>query len=320
MDLIEDVVFASKIDTKQFVSIKKEFNLNDFLNKLVSDSKKLILRNDKTHIDLLTHIESTKGIIIEADENSIKMVLRHIINNAIKYTDSGEIEIGTKLIDNSEVEFYIKDTGTGIDKSEFEKIFDKFYKVEANPNKLFRGAGIGLTIVKGIAETLEGNVWVNSIAGEGSTFYFRIPVNVIKSKLKPHEPIKDILKLVESWGERHVLITEDVDTNMKYLDKALHFSNITRYHAKNGLEAVEIVKTVKIDLVLMDILMPLMDGYEAASIIKTMVPSIPIIAQTALTYNDKDSNLLNLFNNYLVKPISPDSLIEVLDRSLKLSD
>ena len=137
LDLIEDVMFVSKIITKQFSSTKKEFNLNDFLNELVSDSKKLILRNDKSNIDFLTHIEPTKDITIEADENNIKMALRHIISNAIKYTDSGEIKIGTKLIDNSEVEFYIKDTGTGIDKSEFEKIFDKFYKVEANPTSYF---------------------------------------------------------------------------------------------------------------------------------------------------------------------------------------
>jgi CheY-like chemotaxis protein len=193
--------------------------------------------------------------------------------------------------------------------------------VESNQNKLFRGAGIGLTIVKGIAEAFGGRAWINSIVDEGSTFYFSIPVNVVKSKLKHYEPEEDISKLVENWEERNILIAEDVDINLKYLDKVLDFRNITRFHAKNGKAAVEIIKTVKIDLVLMDILMPVMDGYEASTIIKTMFPSVPIIAQTAIYYNhnNKDSNLLDLFNDYIVKPISPNSLIKVLDRFLKLN-
>ena len=321
LDLVENVVFAAKYDTKQFVSTNKKFNLNDSLNKLVSDSKKLIHRNDKSHIVFLSRLESTKDITIEADENNVKMALRQLISNAIKYTDSGQIEIGTKLIDNSEVEFYIKDTGIGIDKYEYEKIFDRFYKVESNSNKLFRGAGIGLTIVKGIAETLGGNVRVDSIVGEGTTFYFSIPVIVIGIETKKQQPQSDISNIISKWGERNILIAEDVDTNLKYLDKVLDFSNITRFHAKNGQEAVEIIKTNKIDLVLMDILMPVMDGYEAATIIRTLFPSIPIIAQTAIySKTDRDADLLSLFNDYLIKPINRNSLVELLDKFLKLQD
>ncbi|OFX85421.1 MAG: hypothetical protein A2X06_10300 [Bacteroidetes bacterium GWC2_40_22] len=321
LDLVENVVFAAKYDTKQFVSTNKKFNLNDSLNKLVSDSKKLIHRNDKSHIVFLSRLESTKDITIEADENNVKMALRQLISNAIKYTDSGQIEIGTKLIDNSEVEFYIKDTGIGIDKYEYEKIFDRFYKVESNSNKLFRGAGIGLTIVKGIAETLGGNVRVDSIVGEGTTFYFSIPVIVIGIESKKQQPQSDISNIISKWGERNILIAEDVDTNLKYLDKVLDFSNITRFHAKNGQEAVEIIKTNKIDLVLMDILMPVMDGYEAATIIRTLFPSIPIIAQTAIySKTDRDADLLSLFNDYLIKPINRNSLVELLDKFLKLQD
>ncbi|OFY58270.1 MAG: hypothetical protein A2X04_07440 [Bacteroidetes bacterium GWF2_41_9] len=321
LDLVENVVFAAKYDTKQFVSTNKKFNLNDSLNKLVSDSKKLTHRNDKSHIVFLSRLESTKDITIEADENNVKMALRQLISNAIKYTDSGQIEIGTKLIDNSEVEFYIKDTGIGIDKYEYEKIFDRFYKVESNSNKLFRGAGIGLTIVKGIAETLGGNVRVDSIVGEGTTFYFSIPVIVIGIESKKQQPQSDISNIISKWGERNILIAEDVDTNLKYLDKVLDFSNITRFHAKNGQEAVEIIKTNKIDLVLMDILMPVMDGYEAATIIRTLFPSIPIIAQTAIySKTDRDADLLSLFNDYLIKPINRNSLVELLDKFLKLQD
>ena len=318
LDLIENVVFASKIDILQSVPIKKEFNLNECLNKLVSDSKKLINRNDKSEIEVLSHLDSTYDIIIESDENNIIIAVRQLLSNAVKYTDSGEIEIGTKLIDDCEVELYIRDTGIGIDENEFEKIFDKFYKVESNPNKLFRGAGIGLTIVKGIADNMGGKVWLDSKIGQGSTFYFRFPVRVIRSVSKYHKTESNISNITEKWGETSILIAEDVDINFTYLDKALNFSNITRYHAKNGHEAIEIMKSTKIDLVLMDILMPLMDGYEAASIIKTLFPSIPIIAQTAIyDKNNKDFDLSNLFNDYLVKPISRNLLIEVLNKFLK---
>lgn len=318
LDLIENVVFASKIDILQSVPIKKEFNLNECLNKLVSDSKKLIHRNNKSEIEVLSHLDSTYDIIIESDENNMIIAVRQLLSNAVKYTDSGEIEIGTKLIDDCELELYIRDTGIGIDENEFEKIFDKFYKVESNPNKLFRGAGIGLTIVKGIADNMGGKVWLDSKVGQGSTFYFRFPVKIIRSMPKYSQPKSDTSNVTEKWGERNILIAEDVDTNFKYLDKALGYSNITRFHAKNGHEAIEIMKSTKIDLVLMDILMPIMDGYEAASIIKTMFPSIPIIAQTAIyDKNNKDFDLSNLFNDYLVKPISRNSLIEVLDKFLK---
>ncbi|MDO9579271.1 MAG: two-component regulator propeller domain-containing protein [Bacteroidales bacterium] len=246
LDLIENVVFASKIETRQFVEIKKEFNLNDCLNKLVSDSKKLINRSDKSHIDYLTHIESTKDISITTDENNIIMALRQLISNAIKYTDSGKIELVTKLIENSEIEFYIRDTGTGIDENEFEKIFDRFYKVESNPNKLFRGAGIGLTVVKGIAEAMGGKVWVDSKIGEGSTFYFSIPVHVREIAPTLHQPQTSVSNIIEKWGSRNILIAEDVDTNFEYLDKALNFSNISKFHARNGHEAIEIMKPLKL--------------------------------------------------------------------------
>jgi signal transduction histidine kinase len=318
LDLIENVVFASKIDILQSVPIKKEFNLNECLNKLVSDSKKLIHRNNKSEIEVLSHLDSTNDISIESDENNMIIAVRQLLSNAVKYTDSGEIEIGTKLIDDCEVEFYIRDTGIGIDENEFEKIFDKFYKVESNPNKLFRGAGIGLTIVKGIADNIGGKVWLDSKIGQGSTFYFRFPVRVIRSVSKYRKTESNTSNITEKWGETSILIAEDVDINFTYLDTVLNFSNITRYHAKNGHEAIEIMKSTKIDLVLMDILMPIMDGYEAASIIKTLFPSIPIIAQTAIYDKDnKDYDLSNLFNDYLVKPINRNSLIEVLNKFLK---
>jgi CheY-like chemotaxis protein len=288
------------------------------LNTLIFDSKKLILRNDKSEIELLSHLDSTNDIVIEADEKNMILALRQLLSNAVKYTDSGEIEIGTKLIDDCEVELYIRDTGIGIDENEFEKIFDRFYKVESNPNKLFRGAGIGLRIVKGIADNMGGKVWVDSKVGQGSTFYFRFPVRIIRSVPKYHQQKGDTSNIIEKWGQRNILIAEDVDINIKYLDKALNFSNITRFHAKNGQEAIEIMKSVRIDLVLMDILMPVMDGYEAATIIRTMFPSIPIIAQTAIyDKNNKDLDLSNLFNDYLVKPINRNSLIEVLNKFLK---
>jgi CheY-like chemotaxis protein len=120
------------------------------------------------------------------------------------------------------------------------------------------------------------------------------------------------------WGKRNILIAEDTDTNFQYLDNALSFDNIKRYHANNGQEAIEIMKSTRIDLVLMDILMPLMDGYEAASIIKTLYPSIPVIAQTAIYDRfNKDHDLADLFNDYMVKPIDRISLIEGLDKFLR---
>ena len=179
INLVDNIVLASQIETNQFSFSRDKFMLSDSLSKLAKDSEKLLKRTGKHHIEFTTQFDQVKDLTIEADERIIIAALRQLIENAIKFTDSGKIELGANLISCSEVEFYVIDTGIGIDPSEFGKIFERFYKIESGSDRLFRGAGIGLTIVKGIAELKGGEVCVTSKPGEGSAFYFKIPVKII---------------------------------------------------------------------------------------------------------------------------------------------
>lgn len=179
LDIINNVVFASQFETKQYVLVKNKFNLNESLDTLLSDSRILLKKLNKSHILITPLLETTEGLIIETDKENLLIALKQLIHNAIKFSDTGEIEICTKIINNTAIEFSIKDTGIGIDQSQFAKIFDRFYKIETGEDRIFRGAGIGLTIVKGITEAMGGSIRVESTLGIGSTFYLTIPVHII---------------------------------------------------------------------------------------------------------------------------------------------
>ena len=178
LDIINNVVFASQFETKQYVLVKNKFNLNECINILLSDSRILLNRLNKSHILITPLLETTEGLIIETDKENLLIALKQLINNAIKFSDSGEIIIRSKIIDNAAIEFSINDTGIGIDQSQFSNIFDRFYKIETEKDRLFRGAGIGLTLVKDITEAMGGSIRVESTLGIGSTFYLTIPVQI----------------------------------------------------------------------------------------------------------------------------------------------
>ena len=261
--------------------------------------------------------------IIETDREKLFVILTNLVKNAIKYSNKGSIEIGYVLkmgeesvnhSQNKELEFYIKDTGIGIPKDRQEAIFERFIQADIEDSMARQGAGLGLSITKAYIEMLGGKIWVESEEGIGSTFYFTLPYSV---ELKEDNSTKEIE--VADNIENHikkikVLIAEDDETSEMLLSiNVSEFSNEI-LTASTGTEVVEICRNnPDIDLILMDIQMPEMNGYEATRQIRKFNKNVVIIAQTAYGLTgDREKSLDAGCNDYLPKPINKldlDSLI-----------
>jgi signal transduction histidine kinase/ligand-binding sensor domain-containing protein/CheY-like chemotaxis protein len=313
LTLINDILELSSIQSQQ-VSLKPlNNNLNTVLSRIYesfvldTNQKKLILN---FNIDKLKENFNTVF-----DEIRLKQVVSNLLSNAIKFTDTGSIEFG--VYDISDVlTFYVKDTGIGISEDTGNAIFERFYKIESNKaNLLYRGTGLGLAICKSLVELWQGDIWYKSEIGKGTTFFFTLPVS--------HKAIPDYVNEVDAeiaacnFIDKCILIADDEESNYLLLNNYLKKTSAKILWAKNGIEAISICKEQSIDLVLMDIKMPLMNGYEASRKIKELYPNLNIIAQTAFAYKNEIDEILSCgVNAYITKPINRKELLELISKFL----
>jgi signal transduction histidine kinase/CheY-like chemotaxis protein len=309
LETISNIVEISKIESNQVVVHSKpvnvrevmDFNLNFF--KQQADKKGI-------HIRISTQIDE-KNSFIKTDPALLNDILSNLINNAIKFTPAGEIEIGNYR-KNGVLVFFVKDTGIGIPADRLDIIFDRFVQAEQKPHRAFEGSGLGLSIVKAYIQQLGGEIWVESTPGRGSTFSFSIPyLPANRTETKPKEsggsellPRKPLI----------ILVAEDDEISFLLLEKILKQPNITLLHAPDGQSAVRLFSEAPhISLILMDLKMPGMDGLEAARLIRKKDPQIPIIAQTAFEFSeDKERALEAGCNAVITKPINPGKLIRLI--------
>jgi PAS domain S-box-containing protein len=254
--------------------------------------------------------------VIVTDSTKVIQILSNLINNAIKFTDSGRIIFGYKA-KNSYLEFYVSDTGIGIEAGQFEKIFDRFYQVEQAVSRLYEGTGLGLSISKAYVELLGGRIWLTSQPGNGTTFFFTIPL-LLSAFEKKNEILPDSRDKFDLPGKKTILIAEDEENNFMLLSEMLSKLNLNIMHARDGKEALDICRSSeKIDLILMDIKMPVMDGYEATREIRKFLPGIPVIAQTAYAFgSDREKALEAGCNDYISKPMKRETLLLIINKYL----
>jgi signal transduction histidine kinase/CheY-like chemotaxis protein len=314
--IIDDLIEISKLETKQVKVINTQLCLNNLLLELLAiyDTK---AKENKTPLYLnktLNDAEST----ITTDETKLRKILTNLIDNAIRYTNSGFIEVGYYLKNNN-IEIYIKDTGIGIAKDMTEKIFDRFSQEDAELSIKSGGLGLGLSIAKENAELIGGKIYVVSEKFKGSTFFLSIPYFQ-----SVNTTVFQIPKISETPKKQlyEILIAEDEEINFIFLETLLLKSGLELkiFHARNGLEAVEICKkTPEIKLVLMDIKMPVLSGFDATYKIREFNTSIPIIAQTAYTEVDEiDRAKESGCNEVITKPIDRKILIDVIKKYLDI--
>ena len=318
MRTMDDLLEFSKLGTKQVKVIEKEVCLNDFLLELftVFDVK---AKENKIPLYLRKGLSDKESTIL-IDETKLNNVLGNLLENALKFTRNGFIEFGYKKI-GSNLEIYVKDTGVGIKSDRQKSIFGRFSKEEKESSKNIGGLGLGLWIARENTDLLGGKITLKSKKDKGSTFFVTLPYNPALSYLDNNSSTSN-LKEEERRREAHkcnILIAEDEEINFLFLEILLknevdlHCSIV---HAKNGEEAVAICrKNSEIDFVLMDLKMPVMDGFEAIKLIKEFRPELPIVAQTAFSSaEDKERVFAAGFNDFLSKPISQEALSEVINK------
>ena len=316
LKIIDDILEISKLETKHIKVYEETFSINDVLMEIFSIFN---LRSNKRKLPiyLKKELKQDESYIV-SDKTKLYKILNNLLENALKFTYEGYIELGYFTKKNKLV-IYVKDTGTGISSLNKEIIFDRFSQGDAKISDKHEGLGLGLSIAKENAQLLDGDINVESVEGEGSTFYVSIPYN---PAIKTHTAQADNKKSVDNPSPaKTILIAEDEEINYLYLEAILEKKidfNYTLIHAKNGKEAVEICnQNSNIDLVLMDIKMPIMNGHEATEKIKTIFPNLPVIAQTAYsTEADKNLALEHRCDDFISKPISKEQLMEIIYKYL----
>lgn len=325
LQLIEKTIVISRIDLGQIKINRRQFNLNKSLVELREKYQQILVDSGKENIELIFDPgDEQDDFVIQADRIRITDVLGNLFENALKFTDSGSITIGyTYLEDETDNDFdsllfYVKDTGSGISKEKTSIIFDRFVKLVDKNETVLRGAGLGLAISHDLVKLMGGDIWVETIPGQGSEFYFTIPIGYSKTQEVPtarQEPRKEY----EDWSKYEMLIAEDIESNYLYIKELLIPTKINILRARDGIEAVELFeKHPEISVVLMDILMPGLDGYEATGKIREIREEIPVIAQTAFTFEGEIQNGLyaGCFNDYIMKPFTRDMLMANLKKHL----
>ncbi|MCK5822658.1 MAG: response regulator, partial [Bacteroidales bacterium] len=311
LSIINDIIDISKIETGQIEIRHNKICINDLLHELCAFFKPIV--KDGVKSNCFTELPDDQSNIY-TDKTKVTQILTNLINNAIKFTEKGHINIGYTLKSNY-IEFYVEDTGIGIKPEAQELIFERFRQAETDNSTLYSGTGLGLSISKAYVEFLGGKIWLESKVNKGSTFYFVIPKDeAIQVDNDTHENmiIEEIKN--EKIEKKTILVAEDNDVNYMYVCALLSEIDVEIVRAFDGKEAVDLVKSnPAIDLVLMDIKMPIMNGFEATREIKKFKKELPIIAVTAYAlHEDRDRAIKEGCNDYLAKPFSKIQLIKLI--------
>lgn len=313
IEIVNNILDISKIQTGQ-VRIEKNIVV---INSIFSDVQTFFshLAKEKNLIMNYTN-QNDNNRTLFTDETKLNQILTNLINNAVKFTKTGSIDFGYEIKGN-DIEFFVRDTGIGISPEMHCQIFDRFTQAENTISRGYEGAGIGLAICRGLVELLGGKIWVVSELGRGTTFYFTLPYNPATQNYIEEPIYPDI---IEKKLKGKILIAEDDWISSQYLRRILVNSGVVVIHAENGKQAVEIAEnTPDIDLILMDIRMPLMDGIEATKLIKKFRPDIPIIAQTAYAFTEERIKILEIgCNEYITKPIEESKLNVMINKYLSV--
>lgn len=318
VQLLSDIMDISKIESGSMTIIKEKNIIHDLIIKLYSKFLKEMELKDKSHIKLRKVIpDSGRNIILNSDKLRLIQVFNNIFQNAMKFTNEGTIEMGYSVKGNKIIQFYIKDTGIGIEENKKEIIFERFRMTDETMTRRFAGAGLGLSISKNIITMLNGEIRVESAVGKGSTFYFTIPVDSSDIMLNQNngESIEKPGSAGTDLSGKTILVVEDEDANYLLIETLLRKYNPKIIQAIDGLEAIRVTQSQdNPDLILMDIRLPRLNGLEATKKIREFNPEVPIIALTAYAFSeDKEKAFAAGCNDFITKPIKHDQLIEKIN-------
>lgn len=315
LHIVNDILDISKIEAGMLQIDETPFQLNEVVNNVISTLK---LKASEKNIKLLYAIDSDVNNNLIGDKNRLNQILINIVGNAIKFTEKGKVELrisNQKTESNTIfIEFSIIDTGIGINQEKLQSIFDRFSQAEVSTSRKFGGTGLGLSISKELIDMQKGSILVQSTENLGTTFTFVIPYTINLSTTHFLDDKKEV-ELFASFS-KNILLCEDNELNQKLITTIFEKTNHKIYIANNGVEALELLKNKDFDIILMDLQMPKMDGYETTTIIRNELHlTIPIIALTANSLIYEKERCMNMgMNDYLSKPFSKKDLFELLNK------
>ena len=314
LNIIESIFDISNIEAGITKVQLKEFDLNSMVHYLEGIAKTEKNKFGKEEIQILfTLPKNSKNIKVNSDRNKIQQVLINLLVNALKFTDKGSIEFGYLIENNINLKFYVKDTGIGIREDKKEIIFEKFRQIEEGDTREYGGVGLGLSIAKKIVELLGGEIWLDSKLGIGTSFYVTIPGVILQKEKK--DPVLQMNKETHDFSNNCILIVEDDTINYLFVYHLLKRTGVKIIWAKDGREAIDKFKEhSEIDLTLMDLRIPIIDGFGATKEIKSMNSAAKIIVLSAhATVEDKEKAFEMGCDDFLSKPFSADVLLKKID-------
>ncbi|TDB68223.1 PAS domain S-box protein [Arundinibacter roseus] len=322
MGIINDILDLSKIESGHLTIEEIPFDLKE----LVKNIKAILSQKaSEKNLDLDYTLDERLPEQVVGDPTRLNQILLNLVNNALKFTENGTVHLQVDLLQETETEhtflFSIKDTGIGIPAEKLESIFERFTQADTDTTRKYGGTGLGLSISKLLIELQKGTLWVESKPNEGSTFIFKLPLKKATTQIKrksEHAP-----KVLTSDSKLKILLVEDNVLNQRLAMKVLSNFGFVPELAENGKIAVEKIRNVEYDLVLMDLQMPEMDGYQATEAIRNILRSnVPIIAMTAHSLvGERDKCLAVGMNEYIPKPFSPSELFnKIVDLAIPLHE
>ncbi len=326
LELINSLLDHAKIATGKFQLEIKPFNLHHLMTELAGIME---ARAGKRNLDFMCHVNCKDPMIVEGDSARLRQILHNLLNNAIKFTEAGHIKIQLDIVEEIDDKMFVKisveDTGIGIALERQPYIFESFNQANSLLIQEFGGAGLGTTISKELTELMDGEIDFESVEMEGSTFWIKVPLkkvcdeDVIKEVIKLQQ-MEDTRDLTKKWNAR-VLLAEDYKTNQMVAIKNLEIAGCTVELAENGKQALELFEKHDFDLVLMDLNMPVMDGFATSLLIrekeKQKGTRVPIIAYTANVYEEDQARCVSSgMDDFLGKPIQQKKLYAALEKWL----
>jgi len=310
LNLINDILDFSRIEAGKLDLVLGYFELGDMLRHLESMFE---LMFQQKRLDFVCDFGETDKAIVYGDENRIRQILTNVLNNALKYTDKGQVTFRAS-IDDGCVCFSIEDTGIGIKEEAIQRLFSAFEQLDMVRNKQVIGSGLGLAITKRLCEQMNGSIDVKSTYGSGSCFTIRLPLQFGERSDLPVETRTKQFNFIAP--EARVLLVDDIDINLEIASYMLSSYQIKTDMALSGQQAIEKVESQHYDLIFMDHMMPGLDGVETTKIIKAKggaIAEIPVIALTANAVSGAMSMFMeNGFSGFLSKPMDDFSLANCL--------
>jgi len=310
LGIINDVLEFSRLETENIRCEQSPFSLNELFDDLYhtmkpqADEKKLRLS--------VLPLKSGPGDLYSGDRNKIRQVLTSFISNAIKYTPEGFVELGSEQVNNGLL-FFVRDSGIGIEPEHRKKVFERFYRTPGAQQLAARGTGLGLSIARQLVEIMGGTIGMKAREGGGSEFFMSLPLTKFNKSQVVRTPKGDSPRLSDS----NILIAEDEDANFEFLKVILGRQVKKLCRARNGNEVLEELSHELPDLILMDLKMPGMDGYEATRRLRRLHPPIPVIALTAYSQPEEKQLAKEAGCSFFIsKPIQKEILFEIIHQAI----